>query len=136
MVSISKSGRHAKIYEVTAGVQEFRRVETFVCCKKVKQSHYRPGQVLRVPEFKALRFQDNRHMKVVRFSALLTGHLYPQNIFLVLISAGVLVDPRAVLRPENSNDTIGNRTRFLPACSAVPQPTAPPSSTVLSILNL
>jgi hypothetical protein len=27
---------------------------------------------------------------------------------------------------ENSNDTIGNRTRNLPACSAVPQPTAAP----------
>jgi len=25
-----------------------------------------------------------------------------------------------------SNDTIGNRTRELPACSPVPQPTAPP----------
>jgi hypothetical protein len=27
---------------------------------------------------------------------------------------------------KNSNDTIGNRTRDLPACSAVPQITAPP----------
>jgi len=27
---------------------------------------------------------------------------------------------------KNSNDTIRNRTRNLPACSAVPQPTAPP----------
>jgi hypothetical protein len=27
---------------------------------------------------------------------------------------------------KNSNDTIENRTRDLPACSAVPQPTAPP----------
>jgi len=27
---------------------------------------------------------------------------------------------------KNSNDTIGNRTRDLPACSAVPQPTAQP----------
>ena len=27
---------------------------------------------------------------------------------------------------KNSNDTIGIRTRDLPACSAVPQPTAPP----------
>jgi len=27
---------------------------------------------------------------------------------------------------KNTNDTIGNRTRDLPACSAVPQPTAPP----------
>jgi len=26
---------------------------------------------------------------------------------------------------KNSNDTIGNRTRDLPACSTVPQPTAP-----------
>jgi hypothetical protein len=27
---------------------------------------------------------------------------------------------------KNSNDTIGNRTRDLPACSAVPKPTEPP----------
>jgi hypothetical protein len=27
---------------------------------------------------------------------------------------------------KNSNDTTGIRTRELPACSAVPQPTAPP----------
>jgi len=27
---------------------------------------------------------------------------------------------------KKSNDTIGNRTRGLPICSAVPQPTAPP----------
>ena len=27
---------------------------------------------------------------------------------------------------KNSNDTIGNRSRDLPACSTVPQPTAPP----------
>ena len=26
---------------------------------------------------------------------------------------------------KNFNDTIGNRTRDLPACSTVPQPTAP-----------
>ena len=29
---------------------------------------------------------------------------------------------------KNSNDTIGNLTRDLPACSAVLQPTAPPCS--------
>jgi hypothetical protein len=29
---------------------------------------------------------------------------------------------------KNSNDTIGNRNRDLPACSAMPQPTAPPGA--------
>jgi hypothetical protein len=31
---------------------------------------------------------------------------------------------------KNSNDTIGNRSRDLPVCSAVPQPTAPPRAPV------
>ena len=29
---------------------------------------------------------------------------------------------------KNSNDTIGNRTRDLPAYSALPQPTVPPGA--------
>ena len=51
-----------------------------VCTRheKIKQSHYRPGHVQRVPEFEAPRFQDKLHMKVVRLSALRTGRLYPQ----------------------------------------------------------
>ena len=42
----------------------------------------------RVPlqEVEAPRFQDNLHMKAVRLSALGTVRLYPQEIFLVLIS--------------------------------------------------
>jgi hypothetical protein len=31
---------------------------------------------------------------------------------------------------KNSSDTIGNRTHDLPACSAVPQPTAPPRAPI------
>jgi hypothetical protein len=45
---------------------------------KVKQSHYKTG---RAPEgFRRFRLPDykkNRHMKVVRLSALCTGRLYP-----------------------------------------------------------
>jgi hypothetical protein len=53
---------------------------------KVKQSHYSLDRPSGFQEVEAPRSQDNRHMKVVRLSALRTGRLYPQEIFLVLIS--------------------------------------------------
>jgi hypothetical protein len=63
---------------------------------KAKQSLYRPGQALRVPG----RFQDNRHTKVVRLSALRRPQSYSV--------AGRIVSIK------NYSDTIGNRTRDLP----------------------
>ena len=52
---------------------------------------------------------------------------------MVLISVREGVDPQGHSGPEgfsmkNSNGTIGNRTRDLPACIAVPQPSAPPAA--------
>jgi len=83
-------------------------------------------------EVKAPRFQDNRHMKVVRLSALRTGRLYSQEIHLGAHFCYRLSRPQGhsaagrIMSLKNSNDTIGNRTRDLPTYSAVPQPTAPP----------
>jgi hypothetical protein len=37
---------------------------------------------------------------------------------------------------QNSNDTIGNRTRDLAVCSAVPQPNAPPRASRQDIFAL
>jgi hypothetical protein len=68
---------------------------------KKKLSHYRPwagpwgSRRLRLPGF-----LDNRHLKVLRLSALRTGRLYPQEGFLVFISDRGWVDRRATVRPE------------------------------------
>jgi len=45
-----------------------------------------PVQSLSVPGGWGSHIHDNRHMKAIRLSALRTGRLYPQEIFVALIS--------------------------------------------------
>ena len=74
-------------------------------------------------EVKTHRFQDSRNMQVLRLSDLFIGRLYPAGTHfsqrLSRAQAG------SIMLMKNSNGTIRNRTRDLPTCSAVPQPTAP-----------
>ena len=84
---------------------------------------------LRLPDFKIIW-----HVKVVRLPSLRIDRLYPSgNIpgthfcYRLSRTLGHSAAGR-IMSMKNANHTIGNRTLDLPACSAVPEPTAPPQS--------
>jgi len=91
----------------------------------VKQRKWNPlSQVyyrhVGVQEFEAPRFQDSRYMKVVRFSALRTGRLYPPGNIPGTYFCWRLSQPQShsaagrIMSMKNSNNTIGNQTRDFP----------------------
>ena len=76
-------------------------------------------------QVEAPKFQYNRHLKVVMLSALRTGRLYdPVNIPSTHFCQK-LSQPQGhgaagrIMSMKKSIDTTGNRTRDIPACSAV-----------------
>jgi len=81
-----------------------------------------------VAAYRVLRSEDSRRLRLTDFKTKVvsTTHRPPVSprkyswySFLLKVDS---VAGRTVFM-KNSNDTIGNRNRDLPACSAVPQPT-------------
>jgi hypothetical protein len=91
------------------------------------QANYRP---LRLQEIEAPRL-DSQYMKVVRLSAIRTGYLYPArnipgtHLRYTLSRSHDHSAARRIISTKHANNTIGDQTRALPACRAVPQPTSP-----------
>jgi hypothetical protein len=97
---------------------------------KVKQSLYRPwefqkgeagSQILRQSAYEGGKAVTPTHRQP------LTPRKYSWYSFLLEVESTPCDSTvERIMLMKNSSDTIGNRTRDLPVCSAVPQPNAPP----------
>jgi len=112
--SVIRGYLYLNVYEETARSSPYR--------KRLSNSYIGLDRPWSFQEFEVPRFKDNRHMKVVRLSSLHTGCLCPQgnDPCTHFCAAG------RIMAMKNSSDTVGNRNRDFPACSAMPKPTAPP----------
>jgi hypothetical protein len=126
-----------KIYRLIFGFPNFHTnaciyIYIYIYKAYKKQSHCRPRQALRFPGAwgsQLSRQSAHKGGKVVSLThrpPLPLGNISGTNFCYRLSQPQGHSAAGRIISMKNSIDTIGNRTRDLPTCSAVPQPTAPP----------
>jgi len=131
---------HCNVSNTTHFVQSFRRIYCSemltLCCfvvflaqVKVKQSHYMPWQSLRVPAgwgskiSKQSTYEDG---KVVSHTYRPPLHHRKYCWYAFLFEVELTHGAAGRITSIKNSSAIRNRPRDFPACSAVPQPSAPP----------